>query len=64
LQHRRRIAAVLRARRPALPAAAAMDYAGMVQYLLRAVPVLSPARAAEIEELVAAYLAPRLGGCR
>lgn len=61
-QHRRRVAAVLRARCPALAPAKALGYAAVVQHLLRGVPILSAEHAPEIEEMLTAYLKPRLEG--
>ncbi|MGH9478077.1 MAG: helix-turn-helix domain-containing protein [Terriglobales bacterium] len=61
-QHRRRLAAVLRAGQPGLAPAQALSYAAVVQYVLRGVPILTAARAPELEELLAGYLKPRLEG--
>lgn len=59
---RRRIAAVLRARRPQLPRARALRYAAVVRQLMRGSLSLPPSHAADFEELLTAYLTPRLAG--
>lgn len=58
---RQRVAAVLRARQPRLTPAAAQRTAAVVQHLLRGFASLGAAYAPEFEEIIAAYLQPRLG---